>query len=280
MKLYVTSDIHLEYGDCIIENTDNVDVLILSGDIMIAQNMHDHPAEKLRADIQIESLGAYQLQAVRFREFLQRCSDNFPHVIYVAGNHEFYHGKWPIGIEYLREECAKFSNVYFMENDCKTIDNYTFVGCTLWTDMNRGDPITLYHVADMINDYRVIRNSDHGFRRLKPDDTTRQHHVSMRYICTVIEGKFDQKFVVVGHMSPSRLSTHARYADETVMNGAYSSALDDFIIDHPQIKLWTHGHTHEDFDYMIGSTRVVCNPRGYINHEERANTWQPKLVEV
>ena len=88
MKLYVTSDIHLEYGDCIIENTDNVDVLILSGDIMIAQNMHDHPAEKLRADIQTESLGAYQLQAVRIREVLQRWSDNFPHVIYVAGNHE------------------------------------------------------------------------------------------------------------------------------------------------------------------------------------------------
>ncbi len=32
----------------------------------------------------------------------------------------------------------------------------------------------------------------------------------------------------------------------------YSSDLNDFIMDHPQIKLWTHGHTHEDFDYMIG----------------------------
>jgi len=51
-------------------------------------------------------------------------------------------------------------------------------------------------------------------------------------------------------------------------------------MDHPQIRLWTHGHTHEDFDYMVGSTRIVCNPRGYINHEERADTWQPKLVEI
>jgi hypothetical protein len=55
------------------------------------------------------------------------------------------------------------------------------------------------------------------------------------------------------------------------MNGAYSSDLNDFILDHPQIKLWTHGHTHEPFDYMIGSTRIVCNPRGYSGYEARAD---------
>ena len=259
MKIWHISDTHT-YHD-LLQVPDDVDMVIHSGDCSNPRDPYANESEVRCFLTWFHSL-------------------NIKYKIYVAGNHEFYHGKWPIGIEYLREECAKFSNVYFMENDCKTIDNYTFVGCTLWTDMNRGDPITLYHVADMINDYRVIRNSDHGFRRLKPDDTAQQHHVSMRYICTVIEGKFDQKFVVVGHMSPSRLSTHARYADETVMNGAYSSSLDDFIMDHPQIKLWTHGHTHEDFDYMVGSTRIVCNPRGYINYEERANSWQPKLVEI
>ena len=64
------------------------------------------------------------------------------------------------------------------------------------------------------------------------------------------------------------------------MNGAYSSELSEFILDHPEIKLWTHGHTHEDFDYMIGSTRVVCNPRGYINYEARADNFKLKVVEV
>ena len=280
MKIYVTSDVHLEFGDCIIENKDNVDVLILGGDIMVAQDMHDYPEESLNNDFEIQSLGARQGKAKRFRDFLRRCSDNFPHVIYIAGNHEFYNGKWPAGIDYLREECAKFSNVYFMENDSRTIGDYTFIGSTLWTDMNQGDPITLYHIAGMMNDYRIIRNSDHGFRRLTPEDTALRHRDSLKYIQQMIEGQYDQKFVVVGHMSPSKLSTHPRYADDTMMNGAYSSSLDDFIMDHPQIKLWTHGHTHEDFDYMIGSTRVVCNPRGYIDYEERANTWQPKLVEI
>ena len=54
----------------------------------------------------------------------------------------------------------------------------------------------------------------------------------------------------------------------------------EFMLDNPQIKLWTHGHTHEDFDYMIGSTRIVCNPRGYIHLEERADRFELKVIEV
>ena len=40
------------------------------------------------------------------------------------------------------------------------------------------------------------------------------------------------------------------------------------------IKLWVHGHTHDEFDYKIGITRVVCNPRGY--PKEKSN-WHFKL---
>ena len=32
-------------------------------------------------------------------------------------------------------------------------------------------------------------------------------------------------------------------------------------------KLWVHGHTHSSFDYNIHGTRVVCNPRGYEDHD-------------
>jgi hypothetical protein len=64
------------------------------------------------------------------------------------------------------------------------------------------------------------------------------------------------------------------------MNGGYSSELSEFILDHPQIKLWTHGHTHEPFDYMIGDTRIVCNPRGYINYEGCADNFKLQFIEV
>jgi hypothetical protein len=64
------------------------------------------------------------------------------------------------------------------------------------------------------------------------------------------------------------------------MNGGYSSDLSQFILDNPQIKLWTHGHTHETFDYVIGETRIFCNPRGYIGYENRADEFKLKTVEL
>ena len=64
------------------------------------------------------------------------------------------------------------------------------------------------------------------------------------------------------------------------MNGGYHTDLSEFILDHPEIVLWTHGHTHEPFDYMIGTTRIVCNPRGYAGHDENADVFQLKYLEI
>jgi predicted phosphodiesterase len=282
MKIALASDLHLEFGDINLKNEENADVLILSGDSMVAQDLHDHPEMDygMYSKINLADLGRRQKTAQMFRDFLKRCSFQFPHVIYIAGNHEFYHGKFHGSLVDLRNECAKFPNVYFMENDCRKIDDVTFIGCTLWTDMNKFDPLTLHAVADMMNDYRIIREDSKGYTRLRPAHTAARHRHSVEYIRTVIEGQFTEKFVVVGHMAPSKLSTHPMYANDTLMNGAYSSDLSEFILDHPQIKVWTHGHTHHNFDYMIGTCRIVCNPRGYIGYEEQAEHFQLQYLEV
>jgi hypothetical protein len=61
------------------------------------------------------------------------------------------------------------------------------------------------------------------------------------------------------------------------MNGGYRSNLEDLIFDHPQIKVWCHGHMHDACDYMIGSTRVLTNPRGYKGYEQSAETFDPSF---
>jgi hypothetical protein len=103
----------------------------------------------------------------------------------------------------LANECAKYPNIYFLENGFKKINDVTFIGATLWTDMNKGDPLTLHAVRDMMNDFRVIRKEFEGYTTLKPYDVAIRHKDTLKYIQTIIEGKFDEKFVVVGHHSPS-----------------------------------------------------------------------------
>lgn len=278
MKIKLVSDLHLEFSDINIKNDEGCDVLILSGDIMIAHDLYEHPETSygMYSNVNLEDLGRRQQTALRFRDFLKRVSFQFPHVIYIAGNHEFYHFRWKQTLKVLADECAKYPNIYFLENSFKKINDITFVGGTLWTDMNRADPITLHSVRDMMNDFRLIRKEDEGFTALKPADTVYRHRDTLEYIRQVIEGKWDEKFVVVGHHSPSHLSINERYKDDRQMNGAYHSDLSNFILDHPQIKLWTHGHTHHPFDYTIGETRVVCNPRGYEGYEQTG--WNPNLV--
>jgi len=280
MKVALCSDLHLEFQDINIQNTEGADVLILSGDILVAEDLHNHPEVHPMDPVNIPNLGRRQAIALRFRDFVKRCSFQFPHVVVIAGNHEFYHGKWKASIQYLRDEYSKFPNVYFLEQDFKVIDDVTFIGGTLWTDCNKGDPLTLNALSGMMNDFRVIRNDEKAYIKLKPENTVFRHRQTVGYFKTVLADRKDSKVIVVGHHAPTFNSVHEKYRNEQLMNGGYASDLSEFILDNPQIVLWTHGHMHDPCDYMIGTTRVVCNPRGYAGYDAQADVFQVKFLEI
>lgn len=294
MKIAVASDIHLEFGTLEINNTDGADVLILSGDICIARDLGDRDVHNL--------LGEHTKNH-RYHNFFESCAARFPHVIYIAGNHEHYHGDYATTVPRLKEKLSYLRNLHVMEKESITIDDVTFVCGTLWTDMNRQDPITLSNIVGVMNDFRIIHNSNemvsykrltpspedpdkdivtfhHRPSKLSPMHTVHDHNAMLAVIRDAVAANPAGKFVVVGHHSPSRLSTHPQYQEEVIVNGAYSSDLSELILDLPQIRAWTHGHTHHEFDYMIGTCRVVCNPRGYIGYEPQAAEWQLKTIEV
>ena len=282
MKIALASDLHLEFQDINLKNTEGAEVLILSGDIMVAEDLHNHPEMDygMYSNVNIADLGRRQQTALRFRDFLKRVSFQFPHVIYIAGNHEFYHGKWKASLQHLRDECAKFPNIYFLERDVKVINEVSFIGATLWTDCNKGDPLTLHALADMMNDYRIIRNDEREYSKLRPAHTMYRHQQTLEYLKAILPDMKDKRVVFVGHHGPSTMSTHPRYVNEYLMNGGYRSDLSELILDHPEIVLWTHGHMHDPSDYMIGTTRVVCNPRGYAGHDEQADVFQLKFLDI
>lgn len=315
MKVALASDVHLEFGPIIFENPGDVDVLILSGDICTAKEL-DWAAANMYGDMKLGK------KAQQYHEFFSAASHNFKHVIYVVGNHEHYNYDFAYTIPHIKNQLKGHKNFHLLDKECIKIDDVTFVGGTMWTNMNNEDPLTLFHIKSMMNDFRCVQNSNRkvsrkvpiyeqnllytedgkngpkytqdekgfhkqiGFKHIEepsrfcPEDAVEDFKQFTAYLQSVIEGKNDEKFVVCTHHTPSRKSCHPRYGTDHLMNGGYHSDLDEYIIDHPQIKLWTHGHTHEDFDYMIGETRVACNPRGYINYEQRANEFKLKIMEI
>lgn len=284
MKIYLCSDVHIEFGPLEVHNKDNADVLILSGDIVVAKELRHWSPDGI---LELSKHGN------NFINFFEQCSSKFKDVIYVMGNHEHYNGDFAESESILRKVCNHFGNIHLLEKEIKTINDITFIGGTLWTDMNKEDSLTLYHISRNMNDFRIVKDSrnpvhfrdtDGNFHTrtstFSPETAVEEHKKMLQYISTIVEGKHDQKFVVVGHHAPSKLSTKPRYQNDTLMNGGYSSDLSEFILDRRQIKLWTHGHTHDVFDYMIGTTRIVCNPRGYIQYEGRADEFDFLLLEV
>ena len=291
MKIAIASDVHLEFGQLDLENTQDAEVLILSGDICTA------------CDLRVTDSILSSAKTDRYLEFFTACARNFPHVVYVMGNHEHYHGDYATSAGILRDAMKQCGdNIHFLDKEIWELNDHVFIGGTLWTDMNGEDDMTMNHVARRMNDFQICQNSnemvnyrvwdenDGGDKitkfKTRPATLSPQHVLQdHKAMLKVIEDAYNdvppwKTVVVCTHHAPSKGSEHPKYKHDQLMNGAYNSKLDQFIMDRPGIKLWTHGHTHEDFDYMIKGCRVVCNPRGYINYEDRADRFELKVVEV
>jgi predicted phosphodiesterase len=302
MKIAICSDVHLEFGPIVLENTQHADVLVLSGDICTA------------CDLRVTDGILSSAKTDRYLDFFNTCSANFPNVIYIMGNHEHYHGDFATSIIDLKHALKHLTNLHILDKEVWELDDHVFIGGTLWTDMNGEDELTMNHVSRRMNDFQICKNTarqvnyrtqeptldENGDQKkdadgkglyhavfktrdayLSPQDAVVDHKAMLKVIEDTYADTPPWKTVVVcSHHAPSKGSEHPRYKNDQLMNGAYNSQLDNFIMDRPGIKLWTHGHTHEDFDYMIKQCRVVCNPRGYINYEDRADRFELKFVEV
>lgn len=279
MKIALASDLHLEFDTITLPNTEGAKVLILSGDICVAHSLHDHPIDKPIPEDAMKP-GRNQNAAVKYREFFNHVSQEYEHVIYVSGNHEFYHGRYPDAYSWLDEEMKNYANIHFLDMDHVEIEGVTFVGGTLWTNMNKRDPTTLQVIEGMMNDFRIIRHSQHNYRRFLPLDTVIHHEATLRYIQGVVDSDPTKKYVVVGHHTPTPLSVHEMYKRDVWMNGGYHSDLSEFILDRPQIALWTCGHTHNPHTYYMGETLIACNPRGYSGHDAEADNFKLRYIDL
>ncbi len=203
-------------------------------------------------------------------------SKRFLAVIYVEGNHFFYHNNFFGRIHELKARLSMARNVHFLENGSIEINGTVFIGATLWTDFDGKDFFKMQYARKNMNDFVLIKKGDG--RRLVPEDTVDLFQESKRYIFESLATTHSRKLVVVTHHGISPLSIHERFRGDN-LNCAFMTDLSREIIEHGP-DLWVHGHTHNSFDYMLGKTRVVVNPYGYRNVEVNPQYDSQLLIEI
>lgn len=191
-------------------------------------------------------------------DMLEYFSKRFLHVIYVCGNHEYYNSEFSEARETLRSLCGKHGNVWF-EGEAFMLECRHFYVGSLWTDFDQENATTMYLASKGMNDYRRIYL---GKRLLKVEDVLSIHNGEVENMKEWMrEGD-----IVITHHAPSFKSIHPDYLSHE-LNGCYASNLEDLILD-KKPAFWLHGHVHHHHDYMIGKTRVICNPKGYLGEKD------------
>lgn len=243
MKIRVASDLHLEFGHLDMPALEQ-DVVVFAGDIHVG----------LRAIPWIQN---------QFHKDMP--------VLYVLGNHEYYGKAMPKLVEDLREE-TKGTNIHVLECGAFVHKGVRFLGATMWTDfaLHGATQHAMWAAEEHMSDYSKIRISPH-YKKFRPLNALWKHTESLAWLESKFAEPFEGPTVVVSHHAPHELSLIQRkapgmYSWPTTnldkLDPCYASNLDKQILQWKP-KLWIHGHTHHRSDYVVGDTRVVCNPRGY-----------------
>ena len=234
MRIAYASDLHLEFNSTLtLTGLSTADVLVLAGDV---DTMPEYYTEFLRK-LRLAYAGP---------------------VIFVLGNHEYYHGVFPDDRQ-----------AFLLENEAMILDGVRFLGATLWTDFASGKQMR--SCQRMMSDFEVIHDGHSG--SITPEAILKVHQDSIAWL----DGQFthhplpgcnphDGPTVVITHHAPSCQSQHHRFAGSPISGGFCSNQ--EHRIQRWKPNIWIHGHVHDPMDYQIGKTRVLCNPWGY-PHEGR-----------
>ncbi|CAN7237221.1 metallophosphoesterase [Rhizobium sp. LjRoot254] len=256
MKLWIFSDLHLEFGWMGLEfEVPEADICIVAGDIDVGGSS-------------------------RSIEFLaEHIPPDMP-IVFVAGNHEYYRSFLSDGLVAGISRAAVHPNIHFLENGAVDFGEVSIAGATLWTDfelMGSRD-LAMQECNRLMNDYHAINWSKRPFSSLRPMHTVRKHVESRRYLGGFLDANRDRKTVVVTHHAPSMKSIASRFS-ESIYSAAFASDLETMILDRGP-DFWIHGHVHHKLDYWIGETRVICNPRGYYGDPNFADFEIGMVIEL
>ena len=190
----------------------------------------------------------------------------YPHVVFVPGNHEYYGSSFPQTDELLKEINDKYDNFHWLNSSDGPIEimGHRFVGDTLW--FRRPEWVD-EPGAELINDFSQIKS----FREF----VYTFNNAALRFF----QESLKKRDIAVSHHLPSRLSVSEIYQTQLTTE-FFVCEMDELILNRKPA-LWIHGHTHDSFDYMLGETRIVCNPLGYFPHESAGSDFNyNKVIDI
>lgn len=256
-RLQLISDLHTEHYDkplaFLADKIDpclhyhRPDFLVLAGDIV---GLNQQSYEQMDA-----VLGYF---ATRAR-----------HVLYVTGNHEYWGGTQASAEFKLKGLLLRHPNIHWLDNSCVTLEGTRFVGGTMWfpefedTKRRYEEP---EEGKNIWPDFKEIKDfcEDHWPYRKNRDFTS--------YVNMVAK----PGDVIISHHLPNHRSVPAEFRG--VDTNRFFLSDQTQIIFEREPRYWFHGHTHNEFDYILDQTRVVCNPYGY--HFKQQPVYLPVLLDI
>lgn len=247
MKYYYCSDLHLDNY----YNMTRLDKFYYPA--ILTSNVKEHLKSTLiiAGDLCVKTL------MWRHKELLREICSKFKMVLYVEGNHENY--KWDMSVKY---DYSNIADNFFILNDSfiETKDAILYGG-TMWADLNDISKLDEFNLSTMINDFKCIYTNNTDLISVADCASKYNAFVENLYEAQLYADSKNKKLIVISHFAPSMKSVTPGY-EKDALNIYFCNQL-DLMIENSNIKAWVHGHVHSSHDYIIGNTRILCNPRGY-----------------
>lgn len=254
MRIQFASDLHLEFKENLAYIQSNPfevtgDILILAGDTFY---LNDTTMPKIR--------------------FWKWASQNYQQVMLLPGNHEFYNN----GDVTVRGDSWQYmflENVGYYYNKVVRIGDVDIILSTLWSHIREENEFCVFRG---MNDFRQILYDKH---RLFPENYNAEYEKCLAFIKQSVCESTARRIVVVSHHIPTFQAVVKHHINNSVSN-AYVTELGDFIVD-SQIDYWIYGHSHENIDAEIGSTKILSNQLGYLFNGDRVQGFsESKFIEL
>ncbi len=285
MKIRVYSDLHLDWF--VIKNPDFMEKhALVEGKSMIDLFWTPPHLDTDKDTVLILSGDIWEgIKPVLWGHFsyLKELSYRFKYILVVPGNHDY----WGESIKSLVPKANNLlkdmnvQNVKYMDKDCFKVDDVLFVGTTLWTDMNKMNPLAMFDMPRIMRpDSKIIYQTFETYiDRFTSQKWVQEHYDAVDYIKMMCELNRDSKIVVITHHAPLNMLTDPAYEGD-LSNAYYSSDLSNLILDNENIILWTYGHIHYQRDVKFEHCRIVNNCVGYLDELGVNERVKHEVIEI